>query len=319
MPAASPLPSASAAAGQRAPRIAIVTDIHHGMDTGTKRGSAAMLLMAEFRRFVADAKPDLVLDLGDRISDMDPDTDRHLQKDVREAFAPVEAPVFHIAGNHDRDFMTVAENEFILGQSLAHMSVDIGQWRIVLWRANTLVPRWSDPATGRAAGFRLAPGDLDWLAQTVAASDRPLLIASHAPFAGQSMLGNHYFEHNPESATYAEAAAIRAVLARANVPVVCIAGHVHWTTVTSVDGITHLTQQSLTEAFTTGEAAGAYGLLQLGRSIDWQVMGNEPLHVRLPASARRWQPPLSRFTETESARGKALRVAEFHGLAQPAP
>ena len=49
------------------------------------------------------------------------------------------------------------------------------------------------------------------------------------------------------------------------VPVVWLAGHVHWNTVTLVDGIPHVTLQSLTETFTTHpEPAAAWGLLELG-------------------------------------------------------
>jgi glyoxylase-like metal-dependent hydrolase (beta-lactamase superfamily II) len=47
-------------------RLALVADIHHGTDHFTKKGSTALGLMQEFARFVADAKPDAVIDLGDR-------------------------------------------------------------------------------------------------------------------------------------------------------------------------------------------------------------------------------------------------------------
>ena len=65
-------------------RIAIIADIHHGEDHFTKMGSTALPLLAEFRRFVADARPDLVVDVGDRISDRDHDTDLRLEREVAE-------------------------------------------------------------------------------------------------------------------------------------------------------------------------------------------------------------------------------------------
>ncbi|MFM9974820.1 MAG: metallophosphoesterase, partial [Beijerinckiaceae bacterium] len=87
-------------------KIAIVTDIHHGQDSEGKKGASALPLMADFAAFVAQAKPDLVLDLGDRISDEDPQTDVVLEQDINAAFAPIRAlaPVYHLCGNHDRDF-----------------------------------------------------------------------------------------------------------------------------------------------------------------------------------------------------------------------
>ncbi|MDO8326262.1 MAG: metallophosphoesterase-domain-containing protein, partial [Cypionkella sp.] len=56
-------------------RIAIVTDIHHGKPSTAKRGDAALGLMGEFARFVKDSGATHVLDMGDRISDENRDTD----------------------------------------------------------------------------------------------------------------------------------------------------------------------------------------------------------------------------------------------------
>ncbi len=70
-------------------KIAIVTDIHHGKDAEAKKGSQALPLLKKFARFVAKQKPDLVLDLGDRISDEDPETDLRLEEEVSAAFEPI--------------------------------------------------------------------------------------------------------------------------------------------------------------------------------------------------------------------------------------
>ncbi|WP_204327550.1 hypothetical protein, partial [Stenotrophomonas maltophilia] len=81
----------------------------------------------------------------------------------------------------------------------------------------------------------------------------------------------------PQYATYPSASRIRAVLRQARVPVIWISGHVHWNTLTTVDGIAHITLQSLTETFTTqGEAAGAFALLELSDKVLWRVHGRDP-------------------------------------------
>ncbi len=232
-------------------KIAVVTDIHHGQDAEAKKGSRALPLLKKFARFVAREKPDLVFDLGDRISDEDPETDIRLEEEVSEAFKPIRrvAPVFHICGNHDRDFLSVEQNEKILGQSLENLTLDFGAWRIALFRADTLIRR--------PGGFSCAQKDLDWLERTVADADRPLLIASHVPVSGHSQIGNHYFENNADSSTYPrEAARIRALLRASRVPTAWISGHVHWNTLTTVDGIPHMTQQSLTESFVMNSETG---------------------------------------------------------------
>ncbi len=90
----------------------------------------------------------------------------------------------------------------------------------------------------------------------------------------------------------------RAAIAQARQPVVCLAGHVHWNSVAQIDGTPHLTQQSLTESFTTGgEPAAAWGLMELGEAVRWEVFGRDPFAVTLTPSARRWTPPLPPFDE----------------------
>ena len=272
-------------------RIAIVADIHHGAPSHTKRGDAALDLMADFAAWSNAEAPDLVLDLGDRISDVDEATDLRLETEVAEAFNAVEAPVFHICGNHDRDHLSVAQNEDILGQSLQNEVLDFGTWQIALWRADAKICR--DP---ERRGFILPETDLLWLSRTVQAADKPTLVVSHVPVSGHSQIGNYYFQRNPEYSRYPESDRARQVLAQARVPIVCLAGHVHWNTVTTVDGIPHLTQQSLTESFTTqGEPSGAWGMLTLGADAHWQVNGRDPFGARVTPQLGRWTPALMPF------------------------
>ncbi len=294
-------------------KIAIVTDIHHGKDAEAKKGSQALPLLKKFARFVAKQKPDLVLDLGDRISDEDPETDLRLEEEVSAAFEPIRrvAPVFHVCGNHDRDFLSVYQNERVLGQSLDNITLDLGAWRIALFRADTLIRR--------PGGFCCPETDIAWLERTIDDADRPLLIASHVPVSGHSQIGNHYFENNADLATYPrEAARIRAMLRASRVPTAWISGHVHWNTLTTIDGIPHMTQQSLTESFVmspdtgAGEACGAYGLLKLSkRDIAWRVFGADSLRVRIPLdqTARRWYPVIKSVAEDVALQNKSAGEA----------
>ncbi len=287
----------------RATRLCIVTDIHHGKPSFSKAGPAALGLMEEFRRFVTEAKPDAVLDLGDRISDEARDSDLELERDVAEAFAPIAPPRFHLDGNHDRDHLDVADNDAILGRGAHHEVVDIGEWRLVVWRA--------DAKLHRPSGFALQETDLAWLAATIASADRPLAIVSHVPVSGHSQAGNYWFQNNERFSTYPTADRIRAVLRAVRVPVVWISGHVHWNTLTMVDGIAHITLQSLTETFTTsGEPAGAFALLELSDQIFWRVYGRDDFawSTRTEALSRRWLAPLPDFREV--AGSKLQQAAE---------
>lgn len=272
-------------------RIAVVADIHHGTPSHTKRGDTALPLLASFADFVNSEQPDLVLDLGDRISDVDHETDMELEREVATAFAAINAPVHHICGNHDRDHLSVADNEQILGQSLQNEILDMGDWQIALWRADAKIKREPDHRK-----FCLPESDLLWLNRLVQNMTKPTLVASHVPVSGHSQIGNYYFQGTPQISTYPESDRVRAALAQARQPVVCLAGHVHWNTVTQVDGIPHLTQQSLTESFTTqGEPAGAWGLLTLEDTVHWKVTGKDPFEARLFPQVGSWTPPLAPF------------------------
>ncbi len=272
-------------------RLALVTDIHHGPPSASKVGHAALAALEEFAAFVADLRPLAVFDLGDRITDVNPETDQRHLAEVAEAFRGLAVPHFHLDGNHDLAFLSDAENAAALGQALGHATIDLEGWRIVLWRADARIRR-----TPGAEGFVLLEGDLVWLARTILAADRPLLVLSHVPVSGQGQVGNYYFENDPHLATYPGAGRIRAALSRARVPVVCLAGHVHWNSITTVDGIVHLTQQSLTESFTTeGVPAMAMGWIELGDTVRWEVIGRDPIVFQFRPEVRRWLPPLPDF------------------------
>lgn len=272
-------------------RIAIVADIHHGAPSHTKCGDAALPLMARFTGWANTEAPDMVLDLGDRISDVDESTDLRLETEVAETFKTVTAPVHHTCGNHDRDHLSVAQNEEILGQSLQNEVLDAGDWQIALWRADARISRAPE-----RRGFNLPEADLLWLSRTMQAAEKPTLVVSHVPVSGHAQIGNYYFQRNPESSRYPSSDRARQALAQARVPVVCLAGHVHWNTVTTVDGIPHLTQQSLTESFTTqGLPAGAWGMLTLSDTAHWHVHGRDPFEAQLTPQSGRWTPPLMPF------------------------
>ena len=273
-------------------RLAIVTDVHHGQDSFTKKGTAALGLLEQFTDEVSGGAFDAVIDLGDRISDETPERDRELQRDVAQRFLKTRLPRHHLSGNHDRALLSQADNEAILDAPTGSRALQIGDVRAVFWQP--------DVTLTRDRGFHLADGDLDVLARLLNADERPTLLFSHVPLAGHVQIGNYYFEHNPAHATYAEIAAIRRVIAEAPCPIVALAGHVHWNTLTIVDGTPHITLQSLTESFTAGVAAGATTVLEIeDGTLRCAVRGHDPCTLVLPWRTQkpRWAAPLPPFRD----------------------
>src|SRR5262245_49941049 len=89
-------------------QIALIADIHHGIDQGTKLRSAALPLLQPFVDWVNAITPDLVVELGDRINDLDKDADRTWTRDIADAFTAVQRPCVHILGNHDNNQLSRA-------------------------------------------------------------------------------------------------------------------------------------------------------------------------------------------------------------------
>lgn len=291
-------------------KLAIVTDIHHGADTGTKRGSAALPLLRRFIDFADGWGPDAVLDLGDRISDVDGATDRALMQEVAAEFRAVRQPRFHLLGNHDVAFLGAADNAVALGADLGHRSVVMNGWRLMFWQADTFIHR--------PQGFRLRASDLEWLRAELAASAEPVLLFSHVPLGGGAMTGNYYFQENTQYGGYlADGAAIRRTIVDSGKVKLCAAGHVHWNALHTVDGIPFLSIQSLTETCTTGEPAAAWATLELDDcEARWRSFGLDGLSatLALPADGARWAGILPPFDRRPAPAGLAGGLDGIGGL-----
>jgi calcineurin-like phosphoesterase family protein len=262
--------------------LAIITDIHHGPDRGTKLGTTALPLLARFRDFVADLRPECTVEMGDRISDVDEATDRKLVAEVAACLSKFPGPIHHIVGNHDVAKLTVEDNEELMQHSFASHSNDVNGFHLVFWNANDKLDH--------AKGFSLAPGDLDWLRADLAATELPSVIFTHVPLDNGSMKGNFYFEkawahHGAYPETEGEA--IRDVIERSGKVILCVNGHAHWNAYHGIDGTHYVTIPSLTESFTTWPHPNeAFASLRIGETIEIEVFGRTPLLYRLPIKAK---------------------------------
>lgn len=266
-------------------RIALVADVHCGEDQGTKLGSHAPDLLPAALAEITRHRPDLVVDLGDRINQADAATDARNLRRVADLFEVLTAPRVHLVGNHDVDNLSVAEHERALGHGLRHHSRNEGGWHLTFWNPDCRYAK-------RLGNMRLSEDDLAWLEADLNAHDAPTVLFSHAPAHRAPMEGNPYFEHRPASrAWHANVQEVTQLLARHRQVVLCVNGHTHWNALSFLDGIAFATLPSLTESFTSPpEPSGAWGLLTLADTIAWSVRGRDPLGWTLPLRhpRRRW-------------------------------
>jgi calcineurin-like phosphoesterase family protein len=271
-------------------RIAIITDIHHGPKSHNKEtGWDSMATMEAFVEQANAIGADMLLDLGDHISDTEHATDVRAATEVADTLSRFQGPRYHIIGNHDVVNLSIADNEDIFGQSMHSQVFDLGLARLILWQpdVNIVLP----------SGFAPTTEALPWLVETLKADSKPAIIATHVPLSGHSQIGNFYFENNHQYSTYPDHASVRRAVEATGNAAIWLAGHVHWNTVTPVGGIHHVTIQSMSERFTTAPAsANAFAVLDIADGIaDLTVHGNDPFGARMQfrrSGDRPWLAPM---------------------------
>ncbi|MCC6532449.1 MAG: metallophosphoesterase [Burkholderiales bacterium] len=258
-------------------RLAVVTDIHHGADYGTKLGESALPLLSRFRDWCAEETPELVVELGDRINNVSAEVDSRMTAEVAAAFHDFPREVVHLLGNHDCHALTVEQAEAAFNKSFRSHSRDQAGFHLVFW--NACVEKHP------TRGFVAAAQDIEWLEHDLAATDLPAIMCSHLPLDGGSMAGNLYFERGLSAGLggYANSDAVRAAIEASGKVVLCIAGHTHWNALAIIDGTPYLTVPSLSEAFMSWpKPAAAWASVELGDDILVRVYGEVPVDYRLP-------------------------------------
>lgn len=270
-------------------KIAIITDIHHGPLSHTKDPNwhALPALRAFIDRANAEGA-DLVLDLGDHISDTTHEADYRAMSEVAQAFKAFPGRRVHVLGNHDVANLSVGDNEAIFGRSMASSVTDLGEFRLIAWQPGVRI--------NYGVGFPNAADHLDWLIETLNSDERPAVIATHVPLSGHSQIGNYYFQNNSHYSTYPDHQVVREAVEATGKAALWLSGHVHWNTVTNVNGVQHVTIQSLSERFTTMPlTAAAHAIVEIRNGqFTVDVDGNDPFHVRLPfrkSGDRPWMAP----------------------------
>ena len=280
-------------------KIAIITDIHHGPQSHTKEaGWDGLPVVRQFIDRAIERNVDLVLDLGDHISDTTHENDYRFASDLAAIFSTFPGKRVHVLGNHDVNNLSVVDNEAIFGQSMQSSVHDLGELRLIAWQPDVKI----DMATG----FKNTGADLEWLVEALKADDRPAIIATHVPLSGHSQIGNYYFERNAAYSTYPDHAAVRKAVEETGNAALWLSGHVHWNTITNVGNIQHVTIQSLSERFTTMPlTAAAYADFEIkDGELTIDVHGNDPFHVRVPfrkSGERPWVAPMRPFSEIDWA------------------
>ncbi len=251
-------------------RIAIITDLHHGRDTGKVRGPQALPLLEQIVNQIHLQEPDAVIELGDRLTDETPEKDRMGLLELAKEFKRLPYPRHHISGNHD--MLPKTDQESILGANLGNHSTDFSNWTLV----------FLETYDGTTGGM-LTTQTLQWLEETLVKSQPNVVIFSHQPLHGTWMQGNPYFESEyKDHATAKGSELAREIMVNSGKVKLCISGHAHWFDQRLVNGIPYITLLGPTEShWSEGQACGAWTMLELGEHITLEQFGSVPHRIGL--------------------------------------
>ena len=155
-------------------KIAIISDIHFA---GAAAGEFDVRpVVDEFVGWASRIEADLLLDLGDRIDDIDRTADLANAGELARIFERFPGPRVHLLGNHDVVNLTGEDHRSLFGRLPGHQSIDLGRSCVRAWEPSVLL--------NRKAGFPAASGELDWLTKSLMSDDRPAIIVSHIPVSG---------------------------------------------------------------------------------------------------------------------------------------
>lgn len=258
-------------------RFALITDVHFGPPAFfdgklRKLSHEAGRLTGDFvERMNTVERPELVVNLGDVIEDESSGRDRRAYAEFLSIVERLDAPLMHVAGNHDSVHLADAELAALWRHDgPLHYGRDYaGAHFVVLHTRET-----------HDVAVHLSDAQLEWLKADLERATLPVVVLMHHPASEQRLEHNRWFEHAPHICRVVERRALRRVLEASGKVVAVFNGHVHWNHLDVIGGIPYITLQSLTENLdedAPGRAARAWAVCDLdAHRLSVDVQGAEP-------------------------------------------
>ncbi len=259
-------------------RIGLITDIHLGPDMDTMLGTYAAELLDRFIEVMGrDFRPDLIVDLGDRINDVEPGGDREKIAAVRQRLLSIGVPVLSTYGTHDLKNVKPEEQRRLLGKRQDYESIDCRGFHIVGLNSQ-------DPSINGLGGT-ISDGQVEWLRKDLQISQGPVLVFCHHPLDEQDLEPHWYFRKHPEYAHAVNRGRVREVFRDSGRIRGVFNGHMHWNHMEVIDNVPYITVGSLVCCGLTGGAPGgcyAEVLVEEQGTVQVEVKGRLPAKFRYP-------------------------------------
>jgi Icc protein len=266
-------------------KFALISDVHFGPPAyfeGKLRKlthEAASLTRRFVEHMNSVVRPDLVVNLGDVLEDQDRERDLENYAAFMRALGELEAPVLHVAGNHDTINLSSDDLRSFWRHhgELYYSRVVEGVHFSVLHTLET-----------KDTAIHLPEAQLDWLTQDLQAASAPVVVLMHHPASEMDLHGNRWFERAPHICRVAERRRLRHVLEASGKVVGVFNGHVHWNHFDVIAGIPYVTLQSLVENLdddAPGRPAAAWAECRLGaQRLEIHVGGEHTARYQIELS-----------------------------------
>lgn len=259
-----------------------ITDIHWGPDEGTRAGSQAPNLVTEIvNSYNAFDALDFVVELGDRIGNVDRDHDLKHLCELSKVIKKLNVRYYPLLGNHDVRNLTPEENEEVLNSQVGFRTIKVKDIELIFLNAQ-------DPTRGGLGG-NIGKDQLKALQKALLSDKRPALVFTHQPLDEQDVSNNIYFEEwKRGNYAYVESRKeVRALLERSGRVKAVFQGHTHWNRLEHHAGIPYFTQASVTETgnIPSNQAGAYYSIVRLGREgLKMMIRGQFPVRFELSSA-----------------------------------
>ncbi len=231
-------------------KILIISDIHYGKDTNYPQlvskdyissfGSQFEKYLPKFQALITEH--DLVIDLGDLISEENPDVDVALYKKIVSLFGNSK-PVKFVLGNHEVRNVTKDPLLQVIGEEKAYYSFDIGGYHHIILDSFR---------NSRQEPCRIDSEQINWLKNDLEKTTFSSIVYCHYVLDDQSIENNYYFKNKPDRAFIQNKEEVRKIFEDSKKVVAVFSGHLHFYNQEKINNILYTT----TPAFTENDGSG---------------------------------------------------------------
>jgi hypothetical protein len=228
---------------QNSVKSVLIGDIHYGTDSEFRPGKEIPGLLSQFVEIMnREMKPDVVMELGDRINNVDKETDvKNLSRLVETLDHKLNMPCYHVLGNHDIVYTDKKTISQVIGDNTGPLSRVIKGFKFII--LDTLDPMIEN--TGGAVGKE----QLAWLEREMNTDDYPKLVFGHHPIDNHTMRGSAIQSKNRRLIFLENRSEVREILENGKNFIGYAAGHMHWFSFFCSKNAAYLVNPSFTEAY----------------------------------------------------------------------